>query len=208
MCRKFQLLRISTSRDIIAFVPLLGNWSHIELFVWVSCKNRGFNIFWKGLSHYSLNAFLYNIYLKKSVTSFDLTEQAFYGPGCSLYEQAHIHIESETLGESILADFVLIFSLDRRPQRVLWAPICQLSDYAISWEIAISKNLDLHQKPIFGRIVGTKRNGAESWNFQGRYINEYAIGNRVFRSLSCSNQNLWISQFIENVDFLPIFRDS
>ena len=37
----------------------------------------------------------------------------------------------------------------------------RFQNYAISWEIAISKNLDFHQKPIFVRVVGTKRNGSE-----------------------------------------------
>ena len=61
--------------------------------------------------------------------------------------------------------------------------------------------LDFHNKPIFVKVVGTKRNGVEGWNFYGRYINKYYIYNKVFKSLPRSNQKLWISKLVENVDF-------
>ncbi len=53
----------------------------------------------------------FTIYIyKKSVKSFDMTEQDFYGPGCCLYGEAHIRVESETPRESIFADPTLIFA--------------------------------------------------------------------------------------------------
>jgi hypothetical protein len=53
------------------------------------------------------------------------------------------------------------FLWDFIPQRVLLTPMCPLSDYAISSEIAISKTFDFHQKSIFVKVVGTKRNGGD-----------------------------------------------
>jgi hypothetical protein len=94
------------------------------------------------------------MYIQKTVKSDNLTEQVSYGLVSNLYRQAHINVESETPWESIYADSTLIFSWSYRPQRVLSAPICPLSDYAISWEIAISKNLDFHKKQFLWGSLG------------------------------------------------------
>ncbi len=145
--------------------PVFGICLLSWLFVWVSWRIEG-SIFFETACVIIRKTLPSTTYIsRKWVKSFDLTTQAFYLPVSSLYGQAHINVESETLGESIYADPTLVFSRGCRPQRIISASICPLSGYVISWEIAISKNLGFHQKPIFVTIVRTKRNGVEGWNF-------------------------------------------
>jgi hypothetical protein len=165
VCRNFQLLQMSPSWGMVTFAPPFWEMVTSRTLMWLSWRIEG-SLFHRTtfvINHKTLPSTVYNS--KKTVKYDDVAEQASYGPDSSLYGQAHIDVESETPGESIYADFTIVFSWGCRPQIVFLVPICPLSDYAISWEIAISKNLDFHQKPIFWRVVGTKRNDVEAWNF-------------------------------------------
>ncbi len=68
---------------------------------------------------------------------------------------------SETSGESNYGYITLFFLWGFRPHRVLSTSIRLLSKLGHFLGVAISKKLDYHQKPIFVRLVGTKRKGEE-----------------------------------------------
>ena len=73
----------------------------------------------------------------------------------------NIDLESETAGESNYGNITLLFIWDFRPQRIISTSICPLSKLCRFLRDSHLENLDFHQKPIFVRVVGTKRKGVE-----------------------------------------------
>jgi hypothetical protein len=77
----------------------------------------------------------------------------------------HIYLKSEPPGESIYENITLLF-LEPLDHTDYFQLLCVRSqNYTIFWEIAISRKLDFHQKPIFVRVMGIKRNSVEGWIF-------------------------------------------